>query len=326
MDCLHPVVVRKLVQDLSYVNADTFVIPSASVPLRNHDMVGKRCHYVNVSVPCGKCEACQANLRQQWAGRLYYEWMHASTAAFVTLTYRDADLHYTDNQQYASVCKRDVQLFFKRLRKRLGKGIRYMLISEYGDTPGSTLRPHYHMLLFNYPPMDNLLLTQVINEAWQHSDLWQKVVEPVNGNRIGYVAGYVSTRKVHPQGTEPNFMLCSRRPGIGAGLLTPAKLDYFRSVGKLSVCTPTGTYPLHRYYRDRIVDDEFRVKFAQQYDEYKQARNIEKYGVPFDLTRVTKEYALSHGASADSWHNANEALNSWIRAFRKKQLHKHIKL
>jgi len=45
--------------------------------------------------------------------------------------------------------KTDIQKFFKRLRKCHGKkhkSIKYYAVGEYG---GQTLRPHYHIVIFN---------------------------------------------------------------------------------------------------------------------------------------------------------------------------------
>lgn len=87
-------------------------------------------------VPCGKCPNCLANQRQEWVFRLRSEYLNSKFALFVTLTY--------DPEHYPATgtCKRDVQLFLKRLRKACGnKSFRYYIVSEYGD---NTCRGHYH--------------------------------------------------------------------------------------------------------------------------------------------------------------------------------------
>ncbi len=66
---------------------------------------------------------------------------------FVTLTYSDEHLP----EDYG-LHHRDVQLFFKRLRKRYsGKKIRFFVAGEYG---GLRERPHYHAILFNHDFLD----------------------------------------------------------------------------------------------------------------------------------------------------------------------------
>ena len=93
-----------------------------------------------VIVACGKCLSCLHNLRKDWCFRLRQEWKHSTGAMFVTLTYGDRQVPED------GLCKRDVQLFMKKLRKRCGGRLRYFCTGEYGSKKG---RPHYHLLLFN---------------------------------------------------------------------------------------------------------------------------------------------------------------------------------
>jgi len=66
------------------------------------------------AVPCGKCLACSSNYRRDWVARMILESQAHSDAVFVTLTYSDDNL-----PDRGSLVKRDLQLFFKRLRRRL---------------------------------------------------------------------------------------------------------------------------------------------------------------------------------------------------------------
>lgn len=319
MQCLRPIWVKK--KTGTVLRASHFLCPE-----RNWEGVEQ------VQVPCGKCEACQSNYRQQWTMRLIYEYKSAKTAAFCTLTYAPEHLYFND-YGVPSVNKRDVQLFMKRLRKKLGVGIRYFLMSEYGDDPRFTQRPHYHFLLFNYPPMAFLKLGLVINECWNKTDKYfqlAKVAEPVTGRRISYCAGYAITRKVGPYRSDPNFMLCSRRPAIGSSFLTENSGRYLYDTAKLSVNLDKGSYPVHRYFRDKISDDDFKERCKQEYESYTKRKNASKYGFEdFSLTWNTAEVA-AHGLTQEQYnllcHNENERLQSWVNAFRKKQKHKHIKI
>ena len=60
--------------------------------------------------------------------------------AYITLTYNDDHLPANGSLQ-----PRDLQLFWKRLRKARTPGIRYYACGEYGD---QTARPHYHAIIF----------------------------------------------------------------------------------------------------------------------------------------------------------------------------------
>lgn len=79
---------------------------------------------------CGHCEICTAEKSNNWVIRNKYESMNAKNTAkcFVTLTYKENP---------CILIKKDLQLFFKRLRRNLeyngfkGK-IRYFAAGEYG--------------------------------------------------------------------------------------------------------------------------------------------------------------------------------------------------
>lgn len=100
-----------------------------------------------ISLPCGKCIGCRLEHSRKWAVRCVLEASCHAQNCFVTLTY--ADEHLPPD---GSLCKRDLTLFLKRLRKsRPGQKIRYFACGEYGER---LRRPHYHLILFNYLPDD----------------------------------------------------------------------------------------------------------------------------------------------------------------------------
>lgn len=76
--------------------------------------------------------------------------MHESQShdfsCFVTLTYDDEHMPYGGDLHY-----RHFQLFLKKLRKRLGRPVRYFMCGEYGDRLG---RPHYHAILIGVEVAD----------------------------------------------------------------------------------------------------------------------------------------------------------------------------
>ena len=61
-------------------------------------------------------------------------------AFFLTLTYAESRL-----PENGSLRSKDLQLFFKALRRRVKERIRYFAVGEYGS---ETKRPHYHALLY----------------------------------------------------------------------------------------------------------------------------------------------------------------------------------
>ena len=69
-----------------------------------------------VVVPCGRCSACLRSRRESWTIRLFEEFKNHLYGYFVTMTYADEHLVYAIEP---TLCKRDVQLFTKNLRRKL---------------------------------------------------------------------------------------------------------------------------------------------------------------------------------------------------------------
>lgn len=123
-----------------------------------------------ILIPCGKCIGCRLEYSRQWANRLMLELQYHDSAYFVTLTYNPGHVpkaYYADPEtgeakESLTLCKRDVQLFIKRLRKAFPNDhIRYYYCGEYGT---QTFRPHYHMIIFG------LHLTDGYPWRWNRED------------------------------------------------------------------------------------------------------------------------------------------------------------
>lgn len=172
-------------------------------------------------LPCGKCEQCRINQSSQYAVRAVMESQKWPKNAFLTLTYDNDHL-----PKKRTLKKADLQKFWKRLRKS-GEKIRYLACGEYGP---NTRRPHYHAIVFNYWPEDCELFSFNHKEDYLYtskklSKIWGNgyvIVAPVNYETCAYVARYV-VKKAYglnkefnlKQGLEPEFVLSSRRPGLG---------------------------------------------------------------------------------------------------------------
>lgn len=224
-----------------------------------------------VMVPCGKCPACLSKKRVSWAVRLFQEVKTCESCYFITLTYDEDHIPYKrvdKDIMIPTVSKKDVQLFLKRLRKRIEPfKIRYFLVSEYGP---QTFRPHYHMILFNFPQYLNNKLDEILTDAWQSGFI---TVAPVNDARINYVSGYCLDGSTLPEIYTRNFMLCSRRPGIGSTYLDNDNVVNFH-INNLSdfFMLPNGGNPykvkMPRYYSDRIFNDQQRNAICNKNIEY----------------------------------------------------------
>lgn len=186
---------------------------------------------IGIKVPCGQCVGCKLERSRQWAMRCLHEKRLHSRSSFVTLTYADEHL-----PEFGDLCKRDLQLFMKRLRKQEGPGVRFYACGEYGDV---NLRPHYHILLFNVDFSDMKFFSQnrrgdktftsdCLRELWPFG---HNNIGDVNFESCAYVARYVLKKITGKAADEhymvydsdglvhvrpPEFTVMSRRPGIGA--------------------------------------------------------------------------------------------------------------
>lgn len=178
-----------------------------------------------------------------WCLRLEEEHRVSKSAYFVTLTYDRKHLR-TDN----SLCKRDLQLYLKRLRKKdETTRIRYYAVGEYGTRTG---RPHYHIILFNASSEDD------IRNSWLDST-GQSIgfvhIGKVTSASIAYCTKYVIQKASSPNGLEKPFSTMSRSHGIGGNYLSDLMVAWHREDDRNYVMRPGGEKRrLPRFYRDKI--------------------------------------------------------------------------
>jgi len=112
------------------------------------------------TVPCGNCADCRQAHRRAWAFRLDYEALNSANSLFLTLTYDDDHLLFSDSDSpvlnYA-----DLRNYFKLLRKEGSVKFRYFAVGEYGEKFG---RPHFHILIFSKNIIKN---DEVFREKWK---------------------------------------------------------------------------------------------------------------------------------------------------------------
>lgn len=211
-------------------------------------------------VPCGKCAACLTNRRIEWTHRIKHEMDASISTHFVTLTYNEENLTYTGH--FATLVKSDLQNFLKRLRKRIQPyKIRYYAVGEYGTR---TLRPHYHLIVFNLG-IENIE-NGAIDKSW---NMGHTYTVPANPATIHYVTKYHLNKNEHPPDTEPSFATMSRKPGIGFGYVEKNK--DFHNVDKNYLLHRGGVKSrMPRYYKDKIYDEYEKRKIAKKAEKLSQ--------------------------------------------------------
>jgi len=203
---------------------------------------------------CGQCMPCRINRSRVWTTRLLMELQNYAEdeCHFVTLTYDEENLPRSGSLQ-----PRDLQLYFKRLRKyNAPRRLRYYAVGEYGE---QTKRPHYHVILFGVRSGDG------IGESWKKGHVH---VGNVTEQSIGYVTGYVTNKlsdKRLLEGLHPEFSRMSLKPGLGANAMEVLGDVMLSKAGSALVAknrdvatvvrSQQSNWPLGRYLRRRLREN-----------------------------------------------------------------------
>lgn len=180
---------------------------------------------------CYTCSGCQADRKAAWGLRMSHEASMHDRNSFLTLTY-DQD-HYPEN----GLLEKEVLInFFRRLRDRYQKPIRYFACGEYGP---ATHRAHYHAIIFgedfldgaSHPNNRGLRTNPILDDIWKRGMVQ---AGSVTYNSCNYVAGYVQKKAAD----KDTFNIMSKQPPIGYTWVQKYK-DTLRRLGH---CTaPDGT-------------------------------------------------------------------------------------
>lgn len=263
-------------QDMYYLPYDTWSPKRQQVTLSNYEDYyfvtdDGECIPLYILVPCGKCLLCRDKKASEWCFRAICESRYSTTIPlFVTLTYA------SENLPADGVDKREVQLFLKRLRYHLSEefgdiNLRYFACGEYGSKFG---RPHYHLILWNFPEVHMVRIRYFIEYAWQNRGFI--TVYPVKKGGINYVMKYMKKdcpNKLNYK-NEP-FYLSSRGNG-GLGIEYCREItDWCRKnpdVTTLTVTDPftnvTMTLGIPRYFKDKIFPTESKLVPKEIRDAY----------------------------------------------------------
>ena len=233
---------------------------------------------------CGKCPACRANYASQWKLRCLYELDDWDKAIFVTLTYSDEWLltHNMSKQGFATLRKKDVQDFIKRIRADIdysekGREIKYYFCGEYSPK----WRPHYHGIIFGLDRYDEKDRKYIVDnwcppnalrcEPWQF-DLKRgdkDGIQDVTPESIGYCTDYANKNlfgqyaKVEYQdkGREKPFKINSQGLGLNFAM---KNADRLREHGY--TCVTNGKkIGIPRYFREKLdIDIKTDVKSSKK--------------------------------------------------------------
>ena len=247
-----------------------------------------------LQLACGQCIGCRLERSRQWAVRCVHEARSHDSNSFVTLTYNNENL-----PEHSALVYSHFQLFMKRLRKRIGKPIRFFMCGEYGEEFN---RPHYHACIFGYDFPDRkihsrtgsnhfIYYSQLLSDCWPHGF---SSCADFSFETAAYVARYVCKKvtgqaaNFHYQRVDPDTGECfsipaefchmSLKPGIG--------FDWYSKYGRTDV-----------EVRDSVVINGVECSVPRYYMKLLRRNNLLQY----NEVKAQREFAnyLHRGDNTD---------------------------
>lgn len=256
----------------------------------------------NQVFPCGHCLSCRISKAREWSARLLHELSFWPCAVFVTLTYEDSFL-----PPNGSLRKRDLQLFFKRLRKSLGdRKIKYYACGEYGS---KTNRPHYHAIIFGLG--QDTQSKNIIKSVWRFCQ-WSnfqdsKAFGSVTYDSCRYVSDYIfkkyngekAKNEYTNKGLEVPFKVCSQGLGLRYCLADSENLvaNGFFSFRGVRMGLP-------RYYVNKLglkLEDQSETRF-KQWKHFAEKKNIPLADVAEYQERCNKQREMNVERRSTLYH------------------------
>lgn len=238
----------------------------------NNPMIIRFNDVERVYIPCGKCLQCLTKRSKAWTLRLTTEYIKYRNNCVLTLTYDNEHLPEDGLINY-----RDVQLFLKRLRKKLGKDhkIKFACCSEYGSLK---LRPHYHIIIFNWFPSDvdlrypykvtkkrsKLYKSKICNNLWSNGFV---DVGLVDYHTARYVTQYCVKKCIHKdfEGYKEKNKLKREKLVCSVGTGYDYFIQNFKTIFNSCFCQLGGlAYPIPKYFKNKCKE-----MFPEIYDNYK---------------------------------------------------------
>lgn len=212
----------------------------------------------SVSLPCGKCWACQRQRAFEITVRAVAESRCHDFSSFITLTVDNDSLPFVFPN---GLEHRPWQLFAKRLRKAIGP-FRFLMCGEYGS---KFLRPHYHAIIYGHLFRDTAINQDssctpsvVLQRSWPFGFVQ---VSDASVNRIAYCAGYTlkdgclgrDDSYWDSRGLGRPYVLWSRRPSLGRSYFLRYRADITSDKGFTFVLNGRQTHIGGRYFL-RLLD------------------------------------------------------------------------
>lgn len=219
---------------------------------------------------CGKCPSCTQKRVASWVFRLQQELKRSDSAIFLTLTYSDDHVPWTEEGTQTLNYKHH-QNFIKSLRKAaikradlggfINKSLKYYAVGEYGE---ETERPHFHYILFNLLGVHKT--PEFLEMVWQKG---KTDVLPVTNGTIGYVCGYVHKRHQFETDDPRLPTRAFQSKGLGDNYITPQikqyyqkkEIPYLQVEGGQKIAMP-------KYYKDKLYNLDNKAIVNQKVQDH----------------------------------------------------------
>ena len=188
---------------------------------------------------------------------------------------------YDDEHVPDSLSKRELQLFWKRIRKSIfPRKIKYFACGEYGDTYG---RPHYHAIVFGLDWSDE----KIILECWNRGFI---KIGGVTRKSCAYVTDYClkkydkrrNKELYEDYGQEAPFQLCSQGLGLGFAIANRQQLQ-----DDLGTTLNGKRVGLPRYYVRKLeIDTDIMREFAKNSSKEKITKILRRLNKDVDTWNV----------------------------------------
>lgn len=256
-------------------------------------------------VNCRQCLECRQKRANEWAVRCMAEAKKFDHNCFITLTYEKSPI---------LLVKRDLQLFFKRLRKAIAPvKIKFFAVGEYGSQHH---RPHYHAIIFGYDFPDKYLWSKskrghtiyrssTLEKVWTFGN---STIQSVTYDSCAYCALYSSPQKYEMPvylRSVPEFNLMSKNLGTDFLLDNMPKYlqtdEIWYNGHKINI----PQYILNKYFGDGIKRD-----YNPIYCDLKRTRS-DKYKKSLDWRKNYTEKELWETPLADRKY-LKENAKKWL--------------
>ena len=221
------------------------------------------------------------------------------------ITYIPVDHHYTSDDFYrpvrsvtdgrpfktlsscqAVLYKPDLQKFMKRLRRSIDyhfqnlnindKKIFYFAVGEYGP---SSLRPHYHVLLWSNNAEVLCYVQQNIFSCWPYCDREQLIVKPCDRSTSSYLSGYVCATSSLPLLLQERKFMQFHVGSKKDGFVSPYEMPLLVTAALASGNTSFSSLDKYGSCKDLRLSKEDFLSYFPQPTGYNSLSSRDKYSL-----------------------------------------------